>query len=100
MAKPKPAPKTKVNPALTPKPAPKPRAKRGKALKEPVNLNLPSLLVAIAEAYAETNGRKLSTLVEDLLRRHLDERGIPTDVPLEDVAQRITERIGRKAPVL
>jgi hypothetical protein len=94
MAKPKPKPK------VAPKPAPKPRAKRGKALKEPVNLNLPSLLVAIAEAYAETNGRKLSTLVEDLLRRHLDERGIPTDVPLEDVAHRISERIGRKTPVL
>jgi len=90
MPKPKTTSKTKA------KPAPKPRAKRGKALKEPVNLNLPSLLVAIAEAYAETNGRKLSTLVEDLLRRHLDERGIPTDVPLEDVAQRINERLGQK----
>ena len=93
-------PKPKTTSKIKAKPASKPRAKRGKALKEPVNLNLPSLLVAIAEAYAETNGRKLSTLVEDLLRRHLDERGIPTDVPLEDVAQRITERIGRKAPVL
>jgi outer membrane biosynthesis protein TonB len=98
MPKPKPAPKSKTKPA--PKPAPKPRAKRGKALKEPVNLNLPSLLVAIAEEYAETNGRKLSTLVEDLLRRHLDERGIPTDVPLEDVAQRINDRLGRRTPLL
>ena len=98
MTKPKPKPKRAPKPAS--KPAPKPRAKRGKAVKEPVNLNLPSLLVAIAEAYAETNGRKLSTLVEDLLRRHLDERGIPTDVPLEDVAQRISERIVRKTPVL
>ena len=95
MTKAKPKPRKSA-----PKPPPKPRAKRGKALKEPVNLNLPSLLVAIAEAYAETNGRKLSTLVEDLLRRHLDERGIPTDVPLEDVAHRISERIGRKTPVL
>jgi hypothetical protein len=94
MPRPKTTSKTKV------KPAPKPRAKRGKALKEPVNLNLPSLLVAIAEAYAETNGRKLSTLVEDLLRRHLDERGIPTDVPLEDVAQRINERLGQKTAAL
>jgi hypothetical protein len=94
MPRPKPTPKSKS------KPAPRPRAKRGKALKEPVNLNLPSLLVAIAEAYAETNGRKLSTLVEDLLRRHLDERGIPTDVPLEDVAQRINERLGEKTPAL
>jgi hypothetical protein len=94
MPKPKTTPKTKA------KPAPKPRAKRGKALKEPVNLNLPSLLVAIAEAYAETNGRKLSTLVEDLLRRHLDERGIPTDVPLEDVAQRINERLEQKTAAL
>ena len=89
-------PKPKTTSKIKAKPAPKPRAKRGKALKEPVNLNLPSLLVAIAEAYAETNGRKLSTLVEDLLRRHLDERGIPTDVPLEDVAQRINERLGQK----
>jgi hypothetical protein len=94
MPRPKTTSKTKV------KSAPKPRAKRGKALKEPVNLNLPSLLVAIAEAYAETNGRKLSTLVEDLLRRHLDERGIPTDVPLEDVAQRINERLGQKTAAL
>jgi hypothetical protein len=93
-------PKLKPKTKAVPKPAPKPRAKRGKALKEPVNLNLPSLLVAIAEEYAETNGRKLSTLVEDLLRRHLDERGIPTDVPLEDVAIRINERLGRKTPLL
>ena len=93
-------PRPKTTSKTKPKPAPKPRAKRGKALKEPVNLNLPSLLVAIAEAYAETNGRKLSTLVEDLLRRHLDERGIPTDVPLEDVAQRINERLGQKTAAL
>jgi len=80
----------------TPKPKAKPRAKRGKAVKEPVNLNLPSNLIAIAEEYAEINGRKLSTLVEDLLRRHLDERGIPTDVPIEELAQRISVRSGRK----
>jgi hypothetical protein len=100
MPKPKAKARRLPNPKSPPKAPPKPRAKRGKALKEPVNLNLPSVLVAIAEAYAETNGRKLSTLVEDLLRRHLDERGIPTDVPLEDVAQRISERLGRKTPLL
>ena len=96
------APKTasKTAPQAEDKPPRKPRAKRGKAAKEPINLNLPSNLIALAEGYAEANGRKLSTLVEDLLRRHLDDRGIPTDIPLEELAKRLSVKTGRQISVL
>lgn len=49
--------------------------------KAPVTLNLPERVKQIATTYAEANGRSLSSLIEDLLRRHLEENGVKVNLP-------------------
>jgi hypothetical protein len=59
--------------------------------KKAVNLNLPAVLREVSEAYAEANGRSLSTLVEDLLRRHLESKGINAEVTNDQVAATLAD---------
>jgi hypothetical protein len=49
------------------------------------------VLREVSEAYAEANGRSLSTLVEDLLRRHLESKGINAEVTNDQVAATLAD---------
>lgn len=63
--------------------------RRMKATKRALNLNLPTVLVEVAEAYAGANGRSMSDFVAQLLRDHLASRSIPYEADLEGVILRL-----------
>jgi hypothetical protein len=59
-------------------------------------LNLPPRLSEIATDYAEANGRSLSTLIEDLLRRHLEDNGVQVNLPAEAFEKMLADKYGVK----
>lgn len=65
--------------------------------KKPVTLNLPDRVRVIATEYAEANGRSLSSLIEHLLRQHLEQSGVVVDVSPREFAKIMAEKFGSAA---
>jgi hypothetical protein len=70
------------------------KPRKGKITK---NLSLPSPLTKFTEVYCRQNGRTVSGLVEDLLRRFYESKGINVDAPIEKVVTMIRRKKKKKS---
>lgn len=64
--------------------------------KLPITLNLSPMVKDLAGAFAEANGRSLSVLIEDLLRKELESHGISTTISGEELHRMVQERLKAK----
>lgn len=55
---------------------------------------MPNRLLDLGMAVAEAEGQTISSLLEDLLRRHLEEKGIPVGVPIDELMKMLVQRFG------
>lgn len=64
--------------------------------KSPKTLNLPDGLAELATAYAEATQRSFSSLVEDLLREELADKGAMPKVTMEEIMVKLEQRLAAK----
>jgi hypothetical protein len=70
---------------------------RRRPAKEPkisITMNLPERLRELSDEWATANEYSLSTLIEYLLRRHLEENGINPNMPPEAFIKMMGEKFG------
>lgn len=59
------------------------------------NLSMAARLIEFTEVYCDKNGRTVSSLVEDLLRRFYETKGIDIDAPMTEIVAAMKKK---KAP--
>jgi hypothetical protein len=64
------------------------------------SINIPPRLYSLSRSYAESNQRSLSSLIEDLLRRHLEANGVNPNLSLEQFMEQVAEKFGLNADEL
>jgi len=70
--------------------------------KKPITINLPARIRVLGEAFAEANGRSLSSWLEDLMRADMERAGVKVDLPptelMKAMERYLEERDGSPKP--
>ena len=53
--------------------------------KKPITINLPTRIRLLGEAFAEANGKSLSSWLEDLMRTDMERAGVKVDLPPDEL---------------